>query len=110
MDHRYSRARRLALKRGGFGMLALVGAAVVPWRRAGATEHLPQVSEDDAAAQELDYVHDAADAGDARGADEFCYNCRYFKGGQDDAWAACDVFPGKLVNGQGWCNVWAEKG
>lgn len=110
MQHRYSRSRRLALKRGGLGMLALVGAAVVPGRHARATEHLPKVSEDDPAAKPLNYVHDASKAGAARQGDAYCYNCRYFKGGEDDAWAACDVIPGKLVNGQGWCNVWSAKG
>lgn len=109
MEHRYSSSRRLALKRGGLGMLALVAAAVVPWRRARATEHLPRASEDDATAKQLQYVHDASDAAGDRGANELCNNCRYYKGGADDAWAGCDVFPGKLVNGQGWCNVWAAK-
>lgn len=64
---------------------------------------------DDPTAKSLKYVHDAVKS--ARpSADQFCNNCRYFRGAQTDEWAPCDLFPGKQVAGAGWCNVWAKKG
>lgn len=107
MKHEFSKPRRLVLQRSALGLVAL--AAGLPWGRTRATEHLPRVSEDDSTARQLKYVHDASEAGAARDGDAYCYNCRFFKGDRDTPWAGCDLFPGKLVNGQGWCNAWAAK-
>jgi hypothetical protein len=30
-------------------------------------------------------------------------------GKEGDEWRPCNVFPGKLVNANGWCKVWAPK-
>ena len=88
----------------------IIVAGALPWARSQASEALPELSEDDPTAQQLKYVHDASSvSGDMRGKSEYCYNCRYFKGEQNTAWAACDLFPGKAVNANGWCNVWSAK-
>jgi len=39
---------------------------------------------------------------------QYCFNCLCYKGGTDEAWAACDTFPGRKVAGRGWCNAWAQ--
>jgi hypothetical protein len=89
--------------------LAVIGVSGVwPWMRTQANEALPELSEDDPTAQQLKYVHDASSVpDDMRGINDYCYNCRYFKGDQDTSWAACDLFPGKAVAANGWCSVWS---
>ena len=66
------------------------------------------MSEQEPLALSLMYVHDAAQAPpDARAENEFCHNCRYFRPtGQDPEWAPCDIFGGREVAANGWCNVW----
>jgi len=41
-------------------------------------------------------------------ADQLCNNCALYsaKGAEN---GACSLFPGKLVAGQGWCNLWVKK-
>ncbi|MDP5191762.1 high-potential iron-sulfur protein [Rheinheimera baltica] len=31
------------------------------------------------------------------------------QGNAGEAWRPCGVFPGKLVNAEGWCAAWAKK-
>ena len=38
-----------------------------------------------------------------------CGNCLQSKGKESDAWVPCNLFPGKLVNGQGWCKAYVKK-
>lgn len=78
-------------------------------RRAYA-ENLPQLSEDDAMAKALNYVHDANTVDDSvRPVDRFCYNCSLYAGEADDEWAGCSIFPGKAVAGGGWCSAWTPR-
>ncbi|MEO0997128.1 MAG: high-potential iron-sulfur protein [Pseudomonadota bacterium] len=30
-------------------------------------------------------------------------------GTEEDDWAGCGIFPGKLVANRGWCSAWAPK-
>ncbi len=93
-----------------FGLYAISAAGVAMGlspRRVKAQD-LPQLSEDDATAKELQYVHDGT-ASARTDASQECANCTYYKGGAGDAWARCDLFPGKVVNGKGWCKVWTAK-
>ena len=109
MGRKFSKPKRLFLRHGIMGLVALVSGASL-LTRSQANISLPKVSEDDPTAQQLKYVHDASRAaGDVRGISDYCYNCRYFKGDQDTGWAACDLFPGKSVNAKGWCSVWSAK-
>ncbi len=87
------------------------GAASIPLanllaREAWATE--VKITEDDPMAVALGYVHDAtkADRGDNPTAD--CTNCFQYTASADD-WGTCNLFPGKLVAGAGWCKVWVAK-
>ena len=67
-----------------------------------------KITEDDPMAVALGYVHDAttADRGDNTTAD--CTNCFQYTATEDD-WGTCNIFPGKLVAGPGWCKVWVAK-
>lgn len=109
MKRDFSRSRRDVLRKSLLGVGAVSVSGLIPWAQALASDDLPKLSEDDEAAQNLDYVHDATQASGRTNEDAFCYNCRYFKGSRDAEWDRCDLFPGKVVAGQGWCNVWAAK-
>ncbi len=75
----------------------------------GAEEN-PRVNEDDPMAKALNYVHDAKTVDAAkRFSDRYCNNCALYAGSADDEWAACSIFPGKVVAGKGWCSAWAPK-
>ncbi len=73
----------------------------------------PHLSEDDPMAQSLKYTHDASTVDPATrknpAADQNCANCALIQGKDGDAWRPCQIFPGKLVNAAGWCDVWAPK-
>ncbi len=105
MTHRFSRPRRRLIRLSG--LVALSGLSGLPTRLLAAD--LPHVTEDDPTAIALKYKHDAATSS-RPGAEQFCHNCRYFKGTAQTQWERCDLFPGKSVNSVGWCNVWALKG
>ena len=78
-------------------------------RRAYA-ENLPRLSEDDAMAKALNYVHDAGTVDEAtRPADRFCHSCGLYAGEAGDEWAGCSIFPGKAVAGGGWCSAWTPR-
>ena len=38
-----------------------------------------------------------------------CSNCAQYQGKATDATGGCNLFGGKLVEGNGWCMVWAKK-
>lgn len=74
---------------------------------------LPQLSEDDPMAQSMKYTHDASSVDPATrtnpAADQTCANCALVQGNGGEAWLPCQIFPGKVVNANGWCTVWAPK-
>lgn len=107
MGIEFSRKRRIMLKTSAVGLGAVV-SGFVPWVQLQAAD-LPHVDEDDDTAKALQYVHDATRSDKRADANAFCHNCRYFKGDKGSEWDRCDLFPGKAVNAQGWCNVWAAK-
>jgi hypothetical protein len=103
------KGRRKVLK------LALSGVAAVPLsslmlhRQAWAGD-LPHVSEDDATAKALNYVHDAASSTNPkRTENQFCKNCNLVQS-TEGAWRPCSIFPGKAVNENGWCSAWVGRG
>lgn len=111
MKHKFRQSRRRMLKTSMLAVagLAGIGSTVLPTARARA-EDLPKLEEDDATAKALEYTHDATASSTRPNGDQFCNNCLYFKGSTSDAWARCDLFPGKVVSGPGWCNAWTAKG
>jgi hypothetical protein len=109
--------RRRFVQIGLIGLAALpVGGALL--QRTGlAAEELPKLDENDPTAQSLGYVHDASKADVSKfpkragpdGANQFCHNCQFYSGTANQEWGPCALFPGKLVNANGWCNAWAKK-
>ena len=88
---------------------AAVAVAGLTAREGVATE-LPKISEDDPTAQALKYVHDATTVDAALRPDERnCSNCALYSGADGAEWGPCSIFPGKAVNVNGWCSVWAPK-
>jgi hypothetical protein len=68
-------------------------------------------------AKALGYVHDASAVDTSKypkrageeGAKQFCHNCNLYTGKEGEEWGPCQIFPGKLVAADGWCNAWVPK-
>ena len=92
-------------------MMTLVPAAAVLTAATGARAQAAKIDEKDPAAVALAYKHDAtkvdAKANPTYKAGNNCLNCQFYQG--KDAWGACPMVGGKLVNRKGWCKVWAKK-
>ncbi len=92
--------------------VAAAGCLIQPGREAEAQE-IPKLTGDDAMAQAMKYTHDASTVDPSSranpAADQTCANCALIQGDAGDAWRPCQIFPGKLVNANGWCTVWALK-
>ncbi|MDH3350647.1 MAG: high-potential iron-sulfur protein [Gammaproteobacteria bacterium] len=92
--------------------VAAAGCLAIPGRRVFA-EDLPQLSTDDPMANAMKYTHDASTVDAASrtnpAADQNCANCALIQGNDGDEWRPCQIFPGKTVNANGWCSVWAPK-
>ncbi len=113
--------RRAFLRLSGIGAAAAMFGKVFHLTPAFAAEEV--VSLDDPTAKALGYQHDASkvdtakfpNRASAEGKSHFCSNCSFAQGqakevaGQEGKWVGCQLFPGKLVNEQGWCNTWMPK-
>lgn len=95
----------------------LIGAAALPAvgliREAAAQAAVPHLQENDALAKAFSYVHDHNKV-DAKAFPQFkkgqkCSNCVQLTGKDGEPWRPCNLFPGKLVNADGWCKVWVIK-
>ena len=91
-----SRRRFLKLSAGGVVGLSMGGISL----KAFAAE---QVDPESPQAKALQYVHKSAKDG------QNCANCALIQGADGEAWRPCGIFPGKLVNSEGWCAAWAKK-
>jgi hypothetical protein len=105
-DRRYD--RRTVLKSALAGLAALPAANLVH-----AADALPHLDEKEQLAVSLGYVHDASKV-DANKVPQYkkganCANCLQLTGKEGDQWRPCNLFPGKLVNADGWCKVWVAK-
>ena len=91
---------------------AVAGLVVVPSREAK-SQDMPMLEESDPVAQSLKYTHDANAVDPASranpAAEQNCSNCALIQGDEGATWRPCQIFPGKLVNNNGWCAVWAPK-
>ncbi len=38
-----------------------------------------------------------------------CSTCLQLQGTEGQPWRPCNLFPGMLVNANGWCKVWVPK-
>ena len=102
-------SRRSLIKGALIGLAAAPAAALLS-REAAAAELLDPASPQ---AKALGYVHDATKV-DTKANPMFkpgqvCTNCIQYTGKPDSAEGPCNLFPGKLVKGPGWCTVWVAK-
>jgi hypothetical protein len=75
------------------------------------------VTPDDPTAQALHYNQDATKADRAGAArpglpadQQHCGNCQFMLADQGSGdWHGCSLFPGKLINVNGWCASWTMK-
>ncbi len=92
--------------------VAAAGAFIRPGQRAEAQSDLPHLSPDDPQAKALHYTHDASTVDPAsrpqKAEEQHCANCAMVIG-EEGEWRGCQIFPGKAVNQNGWCSVWAPK-
>jgi hypothetical protein len=92
--------------------VAAAGCFVRPGNPVHAEEQ-PKLAEDDPMAQSLKYVHDASKVDPASRPNpaevQDCSNCALIQGDEGEQWRPCQIFPGKLVNNDGWCSVWAPQ-
>ncbi len=74
---------------------------------------MPKLAEDDPMASAMRYTHDASTVDVASrtnpAAEQHCSNCALIQGEDGEEWRPCQIFPGKVVNANGWCSVWAPK-
>ncbi|MDT8450029.1 MAG: high-potential iron-sulfur protein [Wenzhouxiangellaceae bacterium] len=101
-------SRRNLFKLAGAGSLALLLPTATKFGSAFAQEHLdPQ----NAQAKALGYVHDTTTVDEgkwtAHDPSQKCANCQLAQGGEGE-WIGCSIFPGKLVNRNGWCSAWVQ--
>jgi High potential iron-sulfur protein len=109
MSERYN--RRTVLKNALAGLAALPAAGLV--REAAAQGAPAHLDEKDTLAVAMGYVHDAKQV-DASKVPQYkpgstCANCLQLTGKEGEQWRPCNIFPGKLVNADGWCKVWVAK-
>jgi hypothetical protein len=100
------RSRRSFIALAGVtGAAVLVGVRPALTLAQGAAS--PHLAESDPTAKALGYVEDASKVDKTKfpaykpGA--HCATCNFFQGKEADAYAPCQIFPGKSVNGKGWC-------
>ena len=101
-DHSRRTFIALAGLTGAAAVLARAGSA---FAQGGAAQ--PHLSESDPTAKALGYTEDAGKVDKTKfpaykpGA--HCATCNFFQGKASDAYAPCQIFPGKAVAGKGWC-------
>ncbi|GAB4170125.1 MAG: high-potential iron-sulfur protein [Wenzhouxiangellaceae bacterium] len=101
-------SRRDVFKLLGTGSLALLLPVTTRLGSAFAQEKLDP---ENPQAKALGYVHDSAtvDSGKwpTHSAEQRCANCQLAQS-RDGEWIPCAIFPGKLVNSNGWCSAWVK--
>jgi hypothetical protein len=94
-------------RRNFLALAGVTGAAVLAGVRPALAADLPHVAESDPTAKALGYVEDASKVDKTKfpafkpGA--HCATCNFFQGKAADAYAPCQIFPGKAVASKGWC-------
>ena len=100
--------RRTVLKGALLGMAAIPAAALV-----GRAEAAVNLDPNDPQAKSLGYVEDAtkvdAKANPNYKAGQHCANCLQAQVKEGETYIPCNIFPGKLVNANGWCKVWVKR-
>ena len=104
--------RRDHSRRSFIALAGVTGAAVLAGVRPGVSlaqggAAPPHLDVNDPTAKALGYTEDASKVDKTKfpsykpGA--HCATCNFFQGKPTDAYAACQIFPGKAVASKGWC-------
>jgi hypothetical protein len=106
--------KNLALGAGTLLVARAAGAASTePAKPPPATGPLPHLVPTDPLAVALSYHESAKTVEVAKfptyKPDQKCGTCLQLTGKVGDPWRPCNLFPGKLVNAEGWCKVWVKK-
>lgn len=103
-------ARRQFMK---LSAAAAAGAVALRPGSDAVAQDMPQLETSDPVAQSMRYTHDASSVDPSTRANpaesQNCANCALIQGNDGDTWRPCQIFPGKVVNANGWCSVWAPK-
>jgi hypothetical protein len=112
--------RREWIKRAALAVAALpfVGTVLSACTKGGEPrpEGAEALSETDPTAQALGYMADGSKVDTAKfpkkageeGAKQNCANCAQYVSA-NGGWGKCNIFPGKVVAANGWCNSWVPK-
>jgi len=103
--------RRDPSRRSFIALAGVAGAAILAGVRPTLTQaqaaSLPHLPESDPTAKALGYVEDASKVDKTKfpsyKAGAHCATCNFFQGKPTDAYAPCQIFPGKAVAAKGWC-------
>lgn len=103
-------SRRDALKK----LAILLGAAGIgEATRPAAAADVPHLDPKDPNAVALDYHLNATQVTVQQDPTyrpgQRCDSCLQLQGQEGQPWRPCNLFPGQLVNAQGWCRVWVPK-
>jgi hypothetical protein len=105
-----SLSRRDALKK--LAMLS-VAAALADGAGEAAAADPPHLSATDPTAVALSYHEDATKVDPQQfqtyHTGQRCGTCLQLQGQDGQPWRPCTLFPGELVNANGWCRVWVQK-
>jgi High potential iron-sulfur protein len=111
MSEPNSISRRNALKQ--FVLMCGAAGALTAAVEAQATD-LPHLSPEDPTAKALGYHEDAKSVETKKfptyAAGQMCSTCQQLQGTAGDAYRPCNIFAGRAVNANGWCQVWVKKG
>lgn len=100
-------ARRRFLKTTMVAAAAVAAGSVLRQLRAADSE--PHLTDADPTAKAMDYVEDATTSKNALyKPGSTCANCQLYTGGAS-GYGNCQLFPGKLVNANGWCTSYTRK-
>lgn len=86
--------------------------AVTLLGNAQAQDGMPRIEESDPTAVALGYKHNGEDVDTGKWTqykpEQNCTNCNLYADASAE-WAACPIYPGKLVKGSGWCSAWVAR-
>ena len=100
-------ARRKFLKTTIVATAAVMAGATI--RKALGTGDMPHLTDTDPTAKAMGYVDDAATSKNKLyRPGSVCANCQLYSGGAS-GYGNCQLFPGKLVSGKGWCTSYTRK-
>ena len=101
--------RRTFIKKSGIALSSLPFINLIALSGSVSAADAPKVELDDPTAVSLKYVHDATKSETRTDTNAICANCQLYPDSEANEWGPCTIFPGKLVNANGWCSAWVAK-